>query len=260
MEDIRKIVDQGEYSEAFVALEELLEMGPYNIEALKLKALVYRQQGRYQEEFLVWQEIIEYYPDDEDSAEFFEKNYIEEKERFYFTEELPGGGRRFVIHPKALVNSSLFGLIGCLLFLLISNYSRKYVFLANPTFSFVCFLVLVLTPWAFILYNYLKAPCEIHLTYRGISVVSRMGRTELRWEDIAGIHLAHQVYSNQAGLSMVFVPYDRRHRAIEIDLANESSVLKAKSFFIRETCRFYGQMTYSSRRHLNRVIHQVITV
>ena len=43
LEDIRKIVDRGEYGEAFVALEELLEMGPYNIEALKLKSLLFHQ-------------------------------------------------------------------------------------------------------------------------------------------------------------------------------------------------------------------------
>ena len=107
LEDIRKIVDRGEYGEAFVALEELLEMGPYNIEALKLKSLLFHQQGRYPEEFQVWQQIIEYYPDDEDATEFFEKNYIEEKERFYFTEEPPSIEDLFRSRKNFYWNSSI---------------------------------------------------------------------------------------------------------------------------------------------------------
>lgn len=150
--DIRNMVEQGEHNAAHEALDHLLDLGPKNTEALKLKSTLYAVEGRFEEEAQVWEKIITEDQDDLDALYFFQRRHLEERESFYFTDILPGGGRRFLAHPRALINASLGGLFGCALFLLVSSYAQKYYILASPFVSFSCFLIFVIVPWVFIIY------------------------------------------------------------------------------------------------------------
>ncbi|MDQ3235060.1 MAG: hypothetical protein M3Q07_24895, partial [Pseudobdellovibrionaceae bacterium] len=62
---IRKIVEQGHLDEAHKAIEDLLELGPKNLEALKLKAALFEHVGRFEDEEHQWRRIIEIDNEDE---------------------------------------------------------------------------------------------------------------------------------------------------------------------------------------------------
>ena len=49
VKQIKNLVEAGESSRALEALDNLLALGPSNMEALKLKAYLLSQQGRFRE-------------------------------------------------------------------------------------------------------------------------------------------------------------------------------------------------------------------
>ena len=129
---IKSMLDQGEVNEAQDALENLLELGPNNVEALKLKAFLYMAQGRFNEEEKVWQKVFEVDQEDPDAIEFLQRKHMEDREHYYFTDILPEGGRRYLAYPRTLVNISLIGLIGCISFLLLTRLSDDFEFATSP--------------------------------------------------------------------------------------------------------------------------------
>ena len=94
VKDIRILFEQGQQDEAFDAIDQLLSLGPNNLDALKLKALILSNRGQYREEAKLWEQIIELDNEDADAIYYFHKRYIEEREKFYFTDEIPTGGRQ----------------------------------------------------------------------------------------------------------------------------------------------------------------------
>ena len=48
IEKIKFLMNEGKLIEAQIALELFLDLGPNNLEALKLKALLYSQKGLFQ--------------------------------------------------------------------------------------------------------------------------------------------------------------------------------------------------------------------
>jgi tetratricopeptide (TPR) repeat protein len=56
---IKKIIESGDREEAQQAIDNLLELGPNNLEALKLKAMLYSSEGRFSEEAQVWHRVLQ---------------------------------------------------------------------------------------------------------------------------------------------------------------------------------------------------------
>ena len=182
--EITHIIDTGNFNKAHEALDKLLEMGPKNVEALKLKCLLLAHQGRFTEEARLWEKIIDIDPEDEEAITHFQRRYFDERESFYFTDLLADGGRRFVSHPRALITASFMGLFGCILFLILPSLVRSYNFLANPTISISCFAVLVAMPWLLIIYTYLTGLREIVLTSEGIALSTRLRSISMKWLEV----------------------------------------------------------------------------
>ena len=142
VENIKKIVADGDLEQAQEALDTLLELGPNNVEALKLQAALLRAQGKFEAEKQIWIRMHDLDAEDIDTRRFLHRKQIEEREFFYFTDELPSG-RRFLAYPKKMAIASLIGLFGCLLFLIISHLVRVHTVLAGReiilfAFAFLC--------------------------------------------------------------------------------------------------------------------------
>lgn len=248
---IREMVDQGLNDDALVALDELLSLGPSNLEGLKLKALLLSQQGRFVSERKLWERILEIDNEDEDAITFFQKRYIEERERFYFTDELPMGGRRFAANPRALFYTSFIGLVGCTIFLILSGYSRHYALLGTPAVSLGLFGVLVFLPWIAIVFFYLRTLREVVISRDGVMVVTRTKRHILKRDEIANVHMAYDPHPYSARLSLVFIPKDAAKPCIELNVGDHTSSIRAPTFFVLEASRLFGEPLYTSRPALN---------
>ncbi len=247
---IRKLVESGNAAEAHTALDNLLALGPNNMEALKLRAELFRQIGKIAEESQVWQKIIQIDREDPDAVDYFYRQQLEDREHFYFTEDLPGGGRRYMAYPKSLVNTSVLGLLGCMTFLILTRFADIYPQLGDPRVLLGMFLVLVASPWLGIVYTFLRAVRYVSLSEHGIELASRFRIYRYKWNNLDKLVLAHSENPKEAALSLVIVPQDETATAVFLDLGDDSSAIRARSYLIRELSHFSDSLKFQPLRHV----------
>ena len=233
VENIKNIVAKGDLEQAQEALDTLLEFGPSNVEALKLQAALLKAQGKFDAERQIWIRVQELDAEDLDTLRFLQKKQLEEREFFYFTDELPGG-RRFLAYPKKMAIASLIGLLGCLLFLVISHLVHTHAPLGGRELVLLTFAICVLLPWVLIIHRFLTGLVSIAITATDIRVKSRLKTLAYRWEELRQICLAHHRTATREQLLLVIVPHSTTLPAVKIDLSDGSSSLCARSYLIAE--------------------------
>lgn len=239
LSEIRKLMETGQVTEAKSALENLLELGPANLEALKIKAGIFAAEGRFQEEEKVWHRILEMSPDDEDAIDYIQQRQID----FYFTDDLPGGARRFLAYPRALVKISVLGLLGCTSFLMLTRLSEKSWGL-TPEAIFGAFLILVILPWVGIIWTWARSLKNVVTSLDGIQVSTRFKRFVFRWADLDKIYLLHAANPFDPDLKLLLIPKDNEERPINIDLNESSSSIRARSFLVNELFIYFPDVVH----------------
>ncbi len=241
---IKEMIHEGQIYEAKEALEDLLELGPNNIEALKLLAFLFNHQGKYEDEELVWRRVFEIDREDEDTHEYFQKVQLEDREHYYFTDVLPDGGRRFIAYPRALVNISLVGLLGCVAFLILTRLSTEDEMLNSPAAVVVSFLVLVVSPWVGIFYAWAKSLRSVQITRDNLEISTRFKSLTLAWQEIENIFLAHSADPMRDDLKLIITTRRNDVPAIAIDFSEKSSSIRARRHLINEIKDFYQPISY----------------
>lgn len=242
---IRKLVDEGEAEQAHEALDNLLALGPSNVEALKLRADLFRRVGRLTEESKIWLKIIDVDREDADAIDYFYQQQVEDREHFYFTEDLPEGGRRYLAYPKSLVNTSVLGLLGCMTFLVITRFADVYPALADPTLLLGMFLILVASPWIGIIVTFLRAIRYVSISDKGLELASRFRVYRYDWNHLDHLALAHSANPGDSSLSLVIVPKDADATAIYLDVGDSSSAIRARTYLIREIAHLSQKLEYT---------------
>lgn len=242
---IKKIVSEGQFQEAHLALEDLLELGPNNLEALKLKAALYEHVGRFEEEEQVWRRIIEIDTQDEDAINFFQRSQLEDREHYYFTDPLPGGGRRFLAYPRALITVSFSGLVGCVAFLMLTRTGGQNL-TQSPAALVSAFLMLVVSPWVLIVYLYLKTIRSINITAAGLEVITRFKTHLYPWNTIQDIYLAHSEDPLAHELRLVVLSQEQLLRPLSIDFGESTSAVRARRHLVHEIRDHYQNIRYET--------------
>jgi tetratricopeptide (TPR) repeat protein len=243
VKQIRDIIDEGRVDEAHDAIEQLLSLGPQNTEALKLRAMLYGQKGRFADEGKTWERILTIDNEDPDAINFFRMRHIEDREHFYFTDDLPGGGRRFIAYPKTLVRSTFGALLGCLSFLLATRLSLIFKGIDSPAVLLPMFLVMVVIPWLWTVIAWLRSIRHLSLTRERIEFSTRLKTLWLDWKAVEGVFLAHQFDQNSDRLVLVIVPKDPEQPVIEVDLSVESSAIRARTYLLKEITSLFREPT-----------------
>lgn len=238
---IKEIVASGDVPKAHEALEDLLALGPNNLEALKLKAQLFAREGRFLEEAKIWDRVLQVDREDPDAISFLFKQQAEDREHFYFTDHLPGGARRYLAYPKSLVTTSILGLLGCIIFLTLTKLGDNFPLLNQAHIMLASFGIFVLTPWLAIIYNYLRSLKHITISQHGIEIASRFRTLDYKWNDLERVSLAHDLRSDSADLSLVIVPRDKQASALKIDMNDDSSSIRAKGHLINEITLFFDR-------------------
>lgn len=242
---IKQIVSQGQFLEAHRALEDLLELGPNNMEALKLKAALYEHVGRFEDEELVWRRIIEIDNQDEDAIAYFQRSQLEDREHYYFTDPLPGGGRRFLAYPRALITVSFSGLMGCVAFLILTRTGGQNL-TQSPAALLAAFLLLVVSPWILIVYLYMKTIRSINITSAGLEVTTRFKSHLYPWSSIQDIYLAHSEDPLTHELRLVVMPQEKLKPSLSIDFGESTSAVRARRHLLHEIRDHYQNIRYET--------------
>jgi hypothetical protein len=247
VKEIREIIDKGGDGEAHEALDQLLALGPQNTEALKLRASLYEHEGRFAEEGRTWDRIAVIDREDPDAVSYLLRRQVEDREHFYFTDDVPGGGRRFMAYPRALVNNSAIGLVGCIAFLLSTRLTPAMPMLAEPAMMLGLFTLFVMVPWLAILVVYFRCIRSVTLSTHGITVATRIRKHAFRWGELEKVCMARAFGRKGPTLSLVLVPKDKATTTVEIDLNHGSTAIRARSYLVREITRLFSEPEYTRR-------------
>ena len=247
---IQEVVDTGDYNSAYDHLDALLELGPNNIEALKLKAELYEAEGRFDDASGVWEKIAGIDREDEEAINFLLRQQLEDREHFHFTDDLPGGGRRYLTYPRRVIQFAAFGFTGCLAFLVYSRLAANYEVLNHVNLMFVVFGLFIILPWLGIVASYLHTVRWISVNHKGLEINSRLKTRYLRWPDIEKVCLARHATGDDASLSLIIIPKDRTEKAIAIDLNLGSTLIRARTYFVREISRYFHEPELTTQDEL----------
>lgn len=247
---IQKMAETGDLQGAHDALDTLLTMGPHNLEALKLRARLHEVAGRFHQEALLWEKVAQISRDDEDLLDYLVRRQTEDRENFYFTDTLPGGGKRFLAFPRRMVRSASIGLIGCLTFLTVARLGQVYAFLLHPVTMLTSFFVLVMAPWLGIIWSYARSIRHVSVTVEGVSVATRFKTHLLPRQEIDGVYMVHDDRRDTWKLSMVLITKDKNLPCVEIDFNENSTSIRARSYFAKELHRYYGEPEYCGKADL----------
>lgn len=250
VKQIQSLADNGHAEQAYEALDQLLALGPKNIEALKIKANLLAFEGRFLEEGRVWEKIAQIDQEDEDAIQYFLHRQIEERENFYFTDDIPAG-KRFLAYPKKLIKISMLGLGGCLLFLIGTRLSLIYPFLEDPTITIGIFAVCVLFPWFLIIWTFFKSLKWVLVTQSALSIATRVKSFEWPWSKIQSIYLAHSYLPGDVPLALIIVSKEPQDPALEIDLTKENGSIRARAYLIHEISRLFQQPEFIKREKID---------
>ena len=244
VKQIKNKIDHGQFDTALADIENLLLLGPNNLDALKLKAFLMEGMGHFHDALRVWLHIAQIAPDDEDAISFVQAKQLEDKEHYYFTDELPDGGRRFMAYPRPLLKISLWGLIGCLTFLFGVRFAEAQNMAITPVYMTLMFLVLVIAPWVAIFYVYFRAIHSITLTQGGIEVATRLRSHAYAWAELDRVSFAHKLHPENPMLYFVLMPKDNGARPIMIDLSDDITAIKARTHLPTEVKKFCARVTF----------------
>lgn len=251
VKQIREIVEAGRNEEAHDALDQLLALGPQNIEALKLRARLLEFEGRFPEESLIWERVVSIDREDPDAISYLLRRQLEDREHFYFTDDVPGGGRRFMAYPRSLINTSALGLVGCIAFLVSTRLALTFPVLNDPIVMLSTFGLLVILPWISIITTYFTCIKSISVSHQGVMVSTRLKLVNLKWNELETVCLARWSRGERHQLSLVLIPKEKGEKAIEIDLNQGSTAIRARSYLVREIARSWSEPQYGLRDKLD---------
>ena len=249
--EIQNIAESGDLSEAHNALDALLAMGPRNVEALKLRARLYEVAGRFQLEAKVWDQIARIDREDDDLTQYIMRRQSEDRENFYFTDSLPGGGKRFIAFPRKVLRSVGIGLVGCILFMVLARLSATYPILNHPVIMLSSFAFFVLAPWLGILASYTRSLRHLSVTKTGLEIVTPFKTYRLAWSDVEQVYLAQDDRHETFQLSLVIMSKEQNNPTFELDFNEDTTPIRARSYFVKEIMNAWGEPQYASRKAIN---------
>ncbi len=250
VKQIKSLADKGESVQAHEALEQLLALGPKNTHALKIKAQLLGHEGHFAEESMVWEQIAQIDHEDEEAVQHLIQLQVEEREHFYFTDDVPGG-KRFLAYPKKLISISMIGLLGCLIFLVLTRITNLVPEIADPVVTLALFSLLVLVPWLAIIVTFFRSLKWVLITAESLTVATRTRSYRWDWTGISQIYLAHSYHKSLPHLLLTIIPTAESSPVVQIDFTRESSAIRARSFLISEITRVFHQPAFTRWEALN---------
>jgi hypothetical protein len=251
VKQIHDIIESGQTDEAHQALEQLLALGPNNTNALKLLASLYEHEGRFAEEAKVWDRVAVVDKEDPDAVAYLLRRQLEDREHFYFTDDVPGGGRRFMAYPRSLVNNSAIGLVGCVAFLLSTRLAASFPALSDQTVMLGLFGFFVMLPWVSIIFVYCRCIRSVTINTTGVAVSTRLRSRSFAWNDLEKVCLARSATIRGPRLTLIFLPKDQKRIPLEIDLNLGSTAIRARTYLIREIARLFSEPECIRRESLD---------
>jgi hypothetical protein len=85
------------------------------------------------------------------------------------------------------------------------------------------------------------------VTGEGVAVATRFRTHFLPRSEIERVYMVHDDHRDRWSLSLVLVTKDKKMPCVEIDFNENSTSLRARSYFAKELHRYYGEPEYCGK-------------
>jgi hypothetical protein len=243
LKDARQFILEGDAQGALEIIENILSFSPKNPEALLLKSNIYDAWGRFDDSLLLLHHLTKI-SSDERAGEELRTRMEEDRESLIYSKLTPEGRIYFPFSPIQ-VFISLFGLMGCLLFLLSSpGYSHE----ANGGgMLLLSFLSLVFFPWMLLIILSLKGIKRIQVGLHGIQVFYGWTSKSFQWSQFSCAVIEYDKDLNEDYLKLILYSSATREPLLCFDISRRYSIVKARRHFVRLILTYLDVVSYVPR-------------
>lgn len=238
-------LDQGDGSAALAICENILGLAPKNPEALRIKAVVLDSLGRFDDSMTLVQKLSQVEGLPEAGFRLIENRLLEEREASVYS-ELTTDGRWYFSFPAAQVWVSLFGFIGCGVFLLLSPYlmssSDRFLELL------AAFGVLVLMPWIALLVVHCTGVKKILVGMDGVKVCFRFKSVQVAWEDVGFAVVESHPDMRAEHLRLILYGRKERSPILDFDISASHPIVRARRHFVRSVISYCDVVCYATKK------------
>ena len=248
--DAKKFIETGMSAQALEVLENLLGLAPKNHEALRLKALILDAQGRFDESLVILRDLARFDGISVETVRDLEKRSFEEREVAVYSELTPEG-RWYFAFPALQLWISLYGFIGCAVFLLISpGMIGGDMATALPRIV-ASFFFLVALPWLVLMAVHMVGIKKILVGLTEIRICKRFSEVRIPWNiiDCAVMEHSSDIRDGQLFLVLYGKPSGemedaRRPVIARFNVSPKRSIVRARRHFVRSILTHIDAIAY----------------
>ena len=243
LKDARKLLTEGDAQGALDIIENILAFSSKNPEALTMKADILDRWGRFDDSLA----ILHFLTKVNSSNEVMEKlqTRIEEDRESMIYSRLTSEGRWYFPFSPMQVFVSLFGLMGCLIFLITSPAYFKEAH--GGVLVGILFFCLVFVPWVVLMFMNLRGVKKILVGLNGISVFYSLKKQFYAWDQVGCVVVEYDPNIHSNYLKMIFYSRSTREPLFNLDISDSTGVVKARRHFVRLVLSYVDIVSYVSR-------------
>ena len=262
--EAKKRLAEGKSHEALEILLNLLDLAPQNQEALRIKAQILDAHGRFDESLVVLRDLSRQDGISDEALRELEKRSYEEREVSIYSEITPEG-RWYYAFPSIQVWISLYGFVGCALFLLLSPGLLGQGGNGSMIGIVFSFLVFVALPWILLMVVHTVGIKKILVGISGIKVCTRFKETAIAWESVRAVVLEHNPDIRAGELFLVLYGAKETNASpqelgsviplpdssggglvplLRMNVSEKKSVVRARRHFVRSILSYVDSVSY----------------
>ncbi len=243
LKEAKQLLEQGDSQGALDIIDNILGLSPKNSQALLLKASIFDSWGRFDDALALLHYLTKISSDD-DVLDELDKRLEEDRESLIYS-KLTQEGRWYFPFSPIQIFISLFGLVGCILFLISSpGYYKETHGGLLVAFSF-CFFVLI--PWSALIILNLKGIKKILVGLKGIHVFYGLKKIEYSWEEMGSAVIEYDRNLNSEYLRLIIYSRSTREPLLNFDISKKRGVIRARRHFVRLILSYVDIVSYVSR-------------
>lgn len=242
LKDAKQLYMLGDSKGALNIIEDILALSPKNIEALNLKAIILDSWGHFEESLQILQKISNYAQiDDENALSTLDRRISEDRDSLIYS-KLTEEGRWYFSFSPVQVFIAVFGLVGCLLFLI----SSPLYFQKDDSFLFLglSFFILVLFPWMLLFILHFQGVKKILIGLQGISVFYGFSKQFSKWHDIGSAVIEYDPDLNKNYLHLLLYDTKGENILFDFNISQKNSDVFARRHFVKSILTQVKTVTY----------------
>lgn len=249
VKDAKNLYMLGDSKGAWDIVENILSLSPKNIEALAIKSAILDSWGHFDESLQILQKVANYSQVDDENAIFNLNQRIEEDRDSLIYSKMTEEGRWYFSFSPLQIFIAVFGLAGCILFLISSPmyFQREGSFL----FLGLSFFILVLFPWLMLFILHFQGVKKVLIGNDGVAVYHGFTKNFAKWTEIGSAEIECDPDLNTNHLHLILLDNQNENVLFDFNISQKKSDVFARRHFVKNLLSHVSKVTHTMRGENN---------